>query len=251
MKRLAVFLAAVVLVSAAVFADPARVVATTSWVSAFIRTAGFTGPITVLAPFELQHPPEYELKPSDIQAVADADLVVYAGYERMVDRLRESAGGAKPKLLQIATDHSLKTIRSSVRLIADALGTTAKAEENLRALEAYFEAWRQELASAGLAGAPILGHVMHKPLLEELGFRIVGVFGPGPLEAARIRDLSALGTGLIADNAHAPVATPLQETVKDPRYVALINFPAADISVEDILADDRARLAEAWKPGAP
>jgi zinc transport system substrate-binding protein len=225
MKRLSVFLAALAFASAA-GADSPRVVATTGWVAAFIRSAGFTGPIRVLAPFDLQHPPEYELKPSDVQAVAEADVIVYAGYERMASRLREVTGNSRVRMLQITTDHGLATIRQSLRAISDALGTTTRAEESVLAIQAFYESWRRELAAAGWSGAPALAHVMHKPLLEELGFRIVGVFGPAPLEATRIRDLSGLGARLIVDNVHNPVASPLRETVKDARYLALRNFPS-------------------------
>jgi zinc transport system substrate-binding protein len=245
LKRL-LFVALAALAAVGSFADTPRVVVTTGWVAAFVRTAGYTGPIRVLAPLELQHPPEYELKPSDITAVAQADFVVYAGYEVMVSRLRDAAGGGKAKVLQIATDHSLKTIQASVRAIAEALGTTAAAAENLRAVEAFYESWRKELAAAGLAGAPILAHAMQRPLLAELGFTIVGVFGPGPLEAAGIRDLSAAGTSLVADNVHGPVGQPLRETVKGIRYAALVNFPSAEVGLIDILATDRKLLAAAW-----
>jgi zinc transport system substrate-binding protein len=245
MKRM-VTLAAAALAAGLAFADAPRVVVTTGWVAAFVRTAGYSGPIRVLAPLELAHPPEYELKPSDVTAVAGADLVVYAGYEVMVTRLRDAAGGGKAKVLQIATDHSLKTIQESVRAIAVALGTSAAAAENLRAVEAFYESWRKELAAAGLAGAPVLVHALQKPLLDELGFRIAGVFGPAPLEAARIRDLSGAGASLVADNVHNPVGEPLRETVKDVRYVALVNFPSTEVGVLDILAMDRKLLAAAW-----
>lgn len=248
MRRLSVFLAALAFAAAA-DADSLRVVATTGWVAAFVRSAGFTGPIRVLAPFELQHPPEYELKPSDAVAVGEADVIVYAGYERMVGRLREVTGNTRVILLQIVTDHSLATIRQSLRVISEALGTSVRAEENLRAILAFTESWRQDLAAAGWSGAPVLAHAMQKPLLEELGLRIVGVFGPAPLEAAKIRDLSGLGARLIVDNVHNPVAGPLRETVKDARYVAFRNFPTTEVSVLDVLAENRRLLGAAGGGG--
>jgi zinc transport system substrate-binding protein len=245
MKRLVVLPVALA-ISCAAWADPPRVVASTGWVAAFVRTAGFTGPVRVLAPFELQHPPEYELKPSDVPAVAEADVLVYAGYERMVGRLLDATKNTRVKSVRIATEHSLKTMTESVLAVAAVLGTTEKAEENLRAVARYLDSWRQELAARGLAGASVIAHVMHRPLLEELGFRVAGVYGPGPLEAARIRDLSALGVSLVADNVHNPVGTPLEETVRSVRYLLLRNFPSGDVSLLEILAEDRRLMSAAW-----
>jgi zinc transport system substrate-binding protein len=248
MKRLSAVLLAFAFASGA-WAD-LRVVATTGWVAAFVRSAGFTGPIRVLAPFELQHPPEYELKPSDLLAVADADVLLYAGYERMASRLLDAVSSSTIRKLKITTDHGMKTIRESVMAIAGALGTSAKAQENLETIQAFIESWRRELAAAGWSSAAVLAHAMHKPLLEELGFRIVGVFGPAPLEATKIRDLSGLGARLIVDNVHNPVASPLRETVKDARYLALRNFPSSDISVLEILAENRRLMAATLGGGA-
>ncbi len=47
-----------------------KVVASTSWVAAFAKLAGATD-ITVIAPSNLQHPPDYDPKASDLEAVAD------------------------------------------------------------------------------------------------------------------------------------------------------------------------------------
>ena len=62
-------------------AAPFRVVASTSWTAAFARAAGATDIVTI-APMELRHPPEYEIKPSDLAAVAAARFLVHSGYER-------------------------------------------------------------------------------------------------------------------------------------------------------------------------
>ena len=54
------------------------VVASTSWVAAMARAAGAER-ITVLAPMELKHPPEYDFKPNDIIAATQAQWVLWAG----------------------------------------------------------------------------------------------------------------------------------------------------------------------------
>jgi zinc transport system substrate-binding protein len=151
-------------------------------------------------------------------------------------------------MLRIATDHGMRSIRESVLAIAGELDTHAAARENLRAIEAFFEAWRRELASAGLAGAAVIAHAMHRPLLEELGFRAAGTYGPGPLEAAKIRELSGLDVRMLADNVHNPLGGPLKETIKELRYLVLRNFPTAEMTLLELLAENRRLMAAAWKP---
>ena len=248
MRRL-ILLPALLAAAAAVTAQPLRVVASTAWTAAFARTAGVAD-VSVLAPYDMRHPPEYELKPSDVALVASAGLVIYAGYERSVPRIVEAVGGGSRALLKIGTDHSLATIRQSVMAIAAAAGTEAAAAANLAALEAFYAEWKRELISLGVSGAPALVHAMHRPLAVELGFRIEGLIGPAPLEAAQIRDLSQKSVRLVIDNAHDPVASPLRETLKSARFVELLNFPqsAKQGTLLELLSEDRARLRAALKP---
>jgi ABC-type Zn uptake system ZnuABC Zn-binding protein ZnuA len=72
------------------------VVASTSWVAA---RAGGAEHIRVLAPAELRHPPEYELKPSDLAAASRAGLVLYAEWDTFARRLKEAAGAAYAELI--------------------------------------------------------------------------------------------------------------------------------------------------------
>ena len=60
-------------------ADPEpRVVASTAWAGAVARAAGARN-VRVLSPPTLQHPPEYEPRPSDLLAVAEAEFLVLGG----------------------------------------------------------------------------------------------------------------------------------------------------------------------------
>lgn len=221
-----------------------RVVATTSWTGAFAMAAGVTD-VLVLAPSQLRHPAEYELKPSDVVALAGADLIVSTGFETMAKKLADAAGTRQIPVLQVDADYSLSTMRKSILAIASSAGTTTKAYENIRALERFMASWKEELRRSGLLGAPILVHVFQKPLMDELGFSVQGVFGPGPLEASQIVKLTAVKTTLIVDNWHNEAAAPLRETLPRVRYASLINFPGPDgtVTLLDVLADNRKRLS--------
>jgi zinc transport system substrate-binding protein len=220
-----------------------RVVATNSWTAALATAAGATNVVT-LAPSDLRHPAEYDLKPSDVLSLQGADLIVSTGFEVMARKLADAAGTQKIRTIQIAADYSLATMRASLTAIATVTGTLDVARKNMADIEAFIGGWKDELRAAKVFGAPILVHVFQQPLLAELGFTIKGVFGPSPLEAAEIMRLSAEKAVLVVDNWHNEVASPLAETVKGVRLVSLINFPgpAGTQTLLDVLAEDRARL---------
>ncbi len=223
----------------------AQVIATTPWTAAFVLAAGVEPErIRVLAPYELRHPPEYELAPSDVQAVSGAELIVFAGYEVMMERLRLAVGGDQADMLKITTTYGLADIRESVMTIADRLGTREQAQRNLAEIEAFFRDWEQELAGRGLRGAKVIAHQFHKPLADELGFEVIGTFGPGPLEARRIAELSATDPALILDNWHNDVGRPLRETMPGVPVATMINFPghAGTRTILDVLRYNRDEL---------
>jgi hypothetical protein len=227
-------------------AQQPRVVATNSWTAAMAAAAGAVDIVT-LAPTDLRHPAEYELKPADVAALNGAGLIVYTGFEVMAKKLAEAAGSQKVRLLQIGADYSLATMRKSILAIAEATSTQSKAGASIASLESFFASWKAELRAAGMLGAPVVVHVFQQPLIAELGFDVKGMFGPGPVEAAQITKLSPVGARFIVDNWHNETGGPLRETMKAARYVSLINFPGPDgtTSLLDVLAENRARLKAA------
>jgi hypothetical protein len=107
--------------------------------------------------------------------------------------------------------------------------------------------WKEELHRNGVFGAPAVVHVFQKPLMEQLGFSVLGVFGPDPLEASQIVKLSTTKATLIVDNWHNEAAAPLRETLRKVRYASLINFPGPDgtVTLLDVLMDNKKRLSSA------
>jgi zinc transport system substrate-binding protein len=99
-----------------------RVVASTSWTAAFAKAAGAKDIVTI-APFELRHPPEYEIKPSDLLLVAGADFLVHSGYERFAKQLAETAGSQGLKILPVYTDNIPTSFKEEARKLAQAFGT--------------------------------------------------------------------------------------------------------------------------------
>lgn len=244
--RLRSVLPVVWIVSAALAgAEGATVVASTEWTAAFARAAGIAD-VTVLAPASSRHPAEYQMRPSDLRAVAAADALIFAGYEAMAARLRELAR-KEAAVVRIDTDYSLATLRRSLEALHAAGGTAASAADNLRAIAQEYAAWRAGLAASGLAGAPVLVHRFQEPLARELGFDVVAVFGPVPPQAAALAALAEAKVALIIDNHHNPVATPLAEMHAPSPVVAFLNFPGAagTATLLDVVRHNRRLLSAA------
>ncbi|HEY3388170.1 MAG TPA: hypothetical protein VGK38_01255, partial [Prolixibacteraceae bacterium] len=110
------------------------VVATTSWTAAYALAAGATD-VTVLAPYEMVHPSEYELRPGDIGRLTSANLIIYAGYEVMVDQIKAGLKIPQDKMVKISTSYNYAEIEASVMLIANRLGTEQIAKKNLEEIK--------------------------------------------------------------------------------------------------------------------
>lgn len=236
----------VTLTAASLFGQ--SVVASTSWTGAFAQLAG-ADEVRVLAPYDMTHPPEYELRPSDLRSVAQADYVVYAGYETMVERLLATADDSEAEAIQIVTVHSEPVLRRSVSTIASALGTETVAEQRLEELLSVLDRWRADVREYGLDEERVIVHFHQRALAEDLGMNVVGVFGPAPLEARQIDELSKLEPALIIDNGHNPIATPLLETT-EARTTTWYNFPGIQDTrtLFDIFALNRADLTSVMAP---
>lgn len=199
-----------------------NVLATNSWTAAFVDMAG--GSAVYLAPAEMEHPPEYELLPSDVRKVRDADLLVYAGYEVLMKTVFDSFNKPEDTMIKIMTSYSPVILEKSVLAIAEKLGTTGEAKRNITNYKSKIAEGREALKEAGLFGSPVLVQFHQKPLAQALGFEILGVFGPQPLEVRQIAEMGRLKPAFIIDNAHSPLASPLEE-ILGLDAVDLINFP--------------------------
>jgi hypothetical protein len=152
-----------------------------------------------------------------------------------------------PRPVQIATDYSMETLRTSLLKIARELDTVPAARRALERFEAFFEDWRGELAERGLSGAAVIAHSFQTALARELGFRVRGEIGPAPLQARDIAELSRREARLCLDNWHNTVSEPLQEVMQDTVFVEFINFPGKDNTrtLLDVLRYNRERMREA------
>jgi zinc transport system substrate-binding protein len=199
-----------------------KIVATNSWTKAFVSLAGAES--VQIASANMKHPPEYELKPSDVLKINNADFIVYAGYEVMMKTVFDSFKKPEDQLIKIRTSYVPAVLKKSVMKIASRTGTTKLAKKNITEYKNEFNSAVKILKEKGLYGAPVIVQFHLKPIIEALGFNILAVIGPAPLEASQIVYMSKLKPALIIDNAHNPVAAPIAE-VTGATTIKLINFP--------------------------
>ena len=224
-RKLILFLFIFISLSSVMFSTDKdlNVVASTSWTAAFVDIAGVDD-VTVIAPSNLRHPPEYEITVSDVLNITNSDYFVYAGFERMMKTLKDTLTDSKTVPIQIKCDNSLSTVRESSIKIAKELGTEEECEKRLKKYEETLTCGKEKVKECGMAGSKVLCHKHQIYLAKELGLDVVATFGPGPVSAKDIMNAKNNDYDLIIDNIHNPVGEPLKE-VSDASYVVWRNFP--------------------------
>ena len=201
----------------------AKVIASTTWTAAFADIAGVDD-VTSLAPADMKHPPEYELTVSDIKKVTESKYLIYAGYERMMKTLADSAGNVT--LIKISTDNSIATVESQAKLIASVLHTEAVCDARIASYKKTVAEGKALVAEKNIPSKKVLVHAMQVYLAKDLGLTVTDTFGPGPATAAQIAKAKEEGYDIIIDNVHNPVSGPLAEVCPNAKVVLWRNFPA-------------------------
>jgi zinc transport system substrate-binding protein len=222
------------------------VLASTSLAGAMARAAG-ANDVRVLTPEGVTHPPEYELKPSDLLKLEGATLIVYAGYERMVSKLVEVSRAKDIATLQIDTTMSPENVATQVRRIAQVL----KTEQKERAWESGFLERIKTLRNriAPMAGKPAVVHLQAQAFARWAGLNIVQVIKPGELTPRVISEAIAQKPEIVVDIAHMPVARAIAENAKC-KYIQIINFPGigSTRTLEDVFEYNARQLSSVFQP---
>lgn len=200
-----------------------KVAVTNSWTAAYAKAAGVQN-VVQLAPADMVHPPEYELKPSDLKTIADSEYLIYAGYEVMMKTVFDQLKKEESKMIKIQTAYDPQQMKNAINSIAEKCGNSSTAQKSNAQIDAFFAEAVDELKKMEMHGKPVLVHFHQKAFIESLGFEVAGVFGPAPLKAGDIQKMGGTKPVLIIDNAHNPQGAPLAEVTKAP-VVQLVNFP--------------------------
>ncbi|MEU4147658.1 metal ABC transporter solute-binding protein, Zn/Mn family [Streptomyces parvulus] len=203
--------------------DSPVVVATTSWEGAFARAAG-AEEVTVVVPESVQHAPDYDPKPSDLAAVADADFVLYAPFEPYAEKFKEAVGG-DAELVEVGLDNDADKVKAEVTRLGAMFGTEPAAAEWITSFDAEYGRLRKDLESAWPNGeAPTaVAQVFAAWSAKLAGARVVGTYGPEAVTAEQLSDLSRKKPQLVLDNVHMTTGTVLPDS--GARQVGIVNYP--------------------------
>lgn len=204
------------------------VVASTTWVGALAKAAGIAD-VTVIAPANVQHPPDYDPKPSDLAAVADADYVLYAEFDGFADRLTEAAGG-DAELVPVQLENTPAAITAEVTRLGELFGTAEAATAWLAEFDSTYAELSEQVKAATAEPQTAVSHLFMAYWAEFAGLQVAGTFGPAPVTASQLAELTATKPAVVLANAHLPGANP---DVEGAARVDIVNYPGADL---DLLA---------------
>ena len=225
-----------------------KIVASTSWVAAFAAAAGATD-ITVIAPSNLQHPPDYDPKPSDLLAVADADYVLLAGFEGFAARLQEAVGGDLDKIVMVMTENSPTTIHAEVTRLGELFGTQAAAAAYLATFDQEYEQLANTVkTSLGESKPVVVTHLFMTPWVYFAGLEPAGTYGPMPMTPAELKKLTDAQPTFVFENVHMGGGDPVVEATGATK-IDLVNFPGDDLDLLKVFATNAERIRAALGDG--
>ncbi len=218
------------------------VVASTSWAGAFATAAGARN-VTLVAPASVPHAPDYDPKPSDLTKLSTADYVLYAPFDSFAPRLREAAGG-HAKTVELNLENTTKTIHSEVTRLGQMFGTSAQATQWLATFDHRYAELSAQVKAAEPQPAPdAVAQVFMAYWGGFAGLPVKGTYGPEPVTAGQLAQLTALHPGVVLDNAHLPS----NPDIPGARTIELINYPGADLNLLGVFEENARRLTAAVK----
>ncbi|MGW4094016.1 metal ABC transporter solute-binding protein, Zn/Mn family [Nocardia sp. NPDC004750] len=207
------------------------VVATTTWEAAFAEAAGAED-VKVIVPPSVHHAPDYDPKPSDLTAVAEADFVLYAPFEPFAAKIKEAAG-SKAELIEVDLDNSAAKVKAQVQALGERFGTTAAAQAWTATFSTEYDKLSGDVRSAWPGGKQptVIAQVFSTWAAELAGAQIVGTYGPEPVRPGQLAELSAKKPQFVLDNAHMSTGAVLPGSGVE--QVSIVNYPEQG---EDLLS---------------
>jgi zinc transport system substrate-binding protein len=221
------------------------VVASTSLAGAIARAAGAKD-IRVLTPSETKHPPEYELKPSDLLKLEGANVAIYGGYERMVERLVDASRNKNLTVIKIDTTTSPENLITQTKKVAAILHTEKEQQNWEKGFSEKLGILKKRLAP--LAGRRAIVHLHTQPFAQWAGLSVVQVVPPGELSLKAVADAVAKQPEIVVDILHMPAAKVIADNARC-RYTQVINFPGVQgtTTLEDIFEFNTAQIVKTFQ----
>lgn len=197
--------------------------ASTAWTAAFAQLGGLDN-ITNIAPANLNHPPEYEILPQDINNIVNSKLFIYAGYEGMMKTLSKNLID-ESKMIKINTSNDLDNVIAVASQISEKAGTEEISKGRVEKYKTLINEAKTYVKENNLDKLRCLVNFHQAPLAKNLGLNVVKTFGPGAITPADIKDASVNNYDLIIDNVHTILSNPLAEVSPNTPVIIWRNFP--------------------------
>jgi hypothetical protein len=230
MKKTLLLIISLTLITSSLFAQGIRekedlpvYTASTTWTAGFAQLGGLDD-IKNIAPADLNHPPEYEILPQDINSIVNSKLFIYAGYEVMMETLSKTLI-SKDKLIKIKTSNNLENVKVVAKQISEIAGTQEISQQRVAEYEQMIVLARASVKELGLDKLRCLVNFHQAPLAKDLGLNVVQTFGPGPITPQNIKDSNDNHYDLIIDNVHNILSGPLSEVSPNTKVIIWRNFP--------------------------
>ncbi|MFF8833473.1 metal ABC transporter solute-binding protein, Zn/Mn family [Streptomyces sp. NPDC015131] len=220
-----------------------KVVVTTTWEGAFAKAAGAED-VTVIVPQSVHHAPDYDPKPSDLAAVAEADFVLYAPFEPYAEKIKEAAG-SDAELVEVALDNDAAKVKAEVKRLAGKFGTEKAASGWTAAFDTEYAKLGAELKAAWPGGKSpaVVSQVFTTWAASMAGATTVGTYGPEAVTPAQLADLAKKKPALVLDNAHMSTGTVLPDA--GAAQVKIVNYPGEELDLLTVYRDAAAELKKA------
>lgn len=245
MRTLLACLCALLCLSPTPVFSAVMVAAATNWAAAFARAAGAEH-VVVIAPENLQHPPDYDPKPTDLLRLKDARFILLGGFEGFAARLRDAAG-SDAQMVEVRLINDPENIHAEVRRLAELFGSQDRAEVFLREFDAEYGRLHLELRQYFSGrGNRAVAHKFMGEWAKFAGLELLGTYGPGQVQPSDVLRLSKLQPNLVLDNAHMPSGAPIAEAAGAGRCL-LLNFPAPGMDLLGVFRANAATLLAAGR----
>lgn len=220
-----------------------KIVAATTWEGGIAKAAGATD-VKVIVSQAVSHAPDYDPKPSDLAAVANADFVLYAPFESFAGKIKEAAG-SKAKLVEVNLDNGKNKLTAEVTRLAEMFGT----QDAAKRWNATFETEHRKLADTIKAAWPsgkrptAISQVFVTHAAELTGAEIIGTYGPEPVSPSQLAEIAAKNPQYIFDNVHMSTGTP--DTPAE--HVAIVNYPGDDLDLLKVFTANADKIVAALR----
>ncbi|MCQ4079266.1 ABC transporter substrate-binding protein [Streptomyces sp. RB6PN25] len=220
------------------------VVATSTWEAALAKAAGAKN-VRYIVPASIRHAPDYDLKPSDLTAVAGADYVLYASFEPFAGRIKDAAG-SKAKMIELNLDNDPATTQADVTKLGKLFGTEQAAAKWNADFSAQWKTLAQNVRSAWPGGKPqvVVTEVFTTWAAKLAGVQPAGTYGPAEVTPAQLSTLSAKKPALVLDNENMSTGTVLPGS--GAKQLEIVNYPGADLDLMAVYRNAAQQMEKAF-----